>query len=583
MKTKFHSCLLILAIFVASCSGNAEQRVVILETTDVHGVILPYDFIEKKELKTSLASVYTYAKRTREENKTMLLLDAGDNLQGQPSVYYYNFIDTVSPHINAEAMNFMGYDACTAGNHDIEAGHSVYDRLVKEYSFPVLAANAVDKITGEPYFKPFSIIKRNGLKIAIFGLITPAVPEWLPPELYSGIEFRDMVETAEFWMPVIQKERPDLIIGLFHSGWDEREMTSGNNRQYESGSATVAKKVPGFDIIFNGHDHNLVNSKVVNSSGDTVLILDGGSRSENIARADILFTSGKTKGQKLKFLKGQIINTENFPPDPGFISKFAVQQGLISAYVDKVVATSRNDISSRDAYFGPSAFVDMIHEIQLDITGADVSFAAPLSFDVKISSGPVTVSDMFKLYRFENMLYTISMTGNEIRKYLEYSYSGWLNTMKGPDDMLLKFRLDKDGKPNLVNGRAWLQNQPYNFDSAEGIDYMVDVSKPEGHRIIIKSLSNGSPFEMDKTYRVAVNSYRGSGGGGHLTAGAGIGSHELAGRLITSTDKDFRYYILKYLETKKYIDPKPVNTWKIIPEDWAAKAEEREYKLLFGR
>ncbi len=82
----------------------------------------------------------------------------------------------------------------------------------------------------------------------------------------------------------------------------------------------------------------------------------------------------------------------------------------------------------------------MIHSIQLDLTGADISFAAPLSFDEKIKKGPVTVGDMFKLYRFENMLYTMRLTGEEILKYLEYSYSEWLNPMKGPGDLLLKYR-----------------------------------------------------------------------------------------------------------------------------------------------
>ncbi len=568
---------LLIIILLISCSRKTEQRVVILATTDIHGVILPYDFIEKKDLNASLAHVYTYVKKTRTENRNVLLLDGGDNLQGQPEVYYYNFIDTVSPHFNSLVMNYMGYDAGTAGNHDIEAGHSVYDRLVKEYKFPILAANAVDK-TGDPYFKPFTIVERNGLKIAVLGLITPAVPTWLPPELYSGIEFTDMVVAAKRWMPVMKKEKPDLIVGLFHSGWDERDIEdSGTGSSYENGSASVAWEVPGFDIIFNGHDHNVVNRKFVNSAGDTVLILDGGSRSEKIARADVIFSSGR------KSVTGDIINADNYRTDPAFIKEFSGQEKIINLYVDKVIASSEEDISSRVSYFGSSAFVDMIHEIQLEITGADVSFAAPLSFDVKISSGQVTVGDMFKLYRFENMLYTMSMSGAEIRKYLEFSYSEWLNTMKGPGDMLLKFRLDKSGKPALTNGKAWLKNQPYNFDSAAGIDYVVDVGKPEGERVLIKAFSNGKPFELNKTYRVAVNSYRGNGGGGHFTEGAGINKNDLAKRLISSTDRDLRYYIMKSLESKEVIKPLALNNWRIIPEEWVKTAKTREYKLLFGR
>lgn len=574
---------LILTLMI-SCTRQEKQTITILQTTDVHGVILPYDFIEKKEIKISLASVSSYLKKVRNSNRSVILLDNGDNLQGQPPVYYYNFIDTVSTHLNAEAMNFLGYEAGTVGNHDIEAGHSVYDRLVKEYNFPLLAANAVNKMTGKPYFKPYTIIEKNGIKVAVFGLITPGIPDWLPPELYSGIEFRDMLETARLYMPVIKKGKPDLIIGLFHSGWDDKSDNTPTGSHFdENGCSSVAWNVPGFDIILCGHNHNVVNKKIVNSEGDSVLILEGGSRSEKIARADVVFYPDKKNGEKRKSVDGKIIDVDNYNPDPEFVKKFAAQKNLLLEYVSKVIATSEATISSRDSYFGSSPFVDMIHSIQLDITHADISFAAPLSFDVKISAGPITVGDMFKLYRFENLLYTMSMTGSEIRKYLEFSYSEWLNTMKSPDDYLLKFRLGEDGKPVLTNGEVWLKNQPYNFDSAAGIDYTVDVTKPEGHRVFIKSFSNGNPFEMNKTYLVAVNSYRGNGGGGHLTAGAGIAKSELSKRLEKSTERDLRFYILKYLEAKKTIKAVALNNWKIIPEKWVKDARTRDSAMLFGK
>ena len=568
---------------MVSCTGTGKKSISIIETTDVHGVILPYDFIENEKLNVSMASSFDYIKQIRKKKDATLLLDNGDNLQGQPEVYYYNFIDTVQPHFVAEAMNYMGYDAGTVGNHDIEAGHAVYDRLVKEYKFPLLAANAVDIKTGNPYFKPYIIIEKDGVKIAVFGLVTPAIPNWLPQELYSGIEFKDMVETARKWMPVILNEKPDLVVGLFHSGWDRSDgklqHTSNLN---ENGSAAVAYNVPGFDIIFNGHDHKVANEKFMNSAGDTVLILDGGSRSEKLAEADITFNPKKILGKRRMKISGQIINVADFKPDPEFITRFTPQYEIIDEYVKRVIGSSSSTITSRDAYFGPSAFVDMIHTIQLEITGADISFAAPLSFDVQINKGPITVGDMFKLYRFENMLYTMSLSGDEVQKYLEYSYSEWLNTMKGPTNLLLKFRTAKDGKPTLTNNKAWLKNQSYNFDSAAGINYTVDVSKPEGARIEIKGFTDGRPFEKNKMYKVAVNSYRGNGGGGHFTEGAGIPKDELRKRLISSTDRDLRYYLLKSIEAKRTINPVPLNNWKIIPEKWVKTAITSEYDLLFG-
>jgi 2',3'-cyclic-nucleotide 2'-phosphodiesterase / 3'-nucleotidase len=581
-QVKYHIFTLVF-IFLISCSDHGEKTISILETTDIHGVILPFDFIEKEKLNASMASTYSYVRQIRKEKDAVILLDNGDNLQGQPEVYYYNFIDTIAPHFLSLVMNFMGYDAGTVGNHDVEAGHSVYDRLAKEYNFPLLAANAIEIKTGKPYFKPYQVIKKDGFKIVVFGLITPAIPNWLPEELYAGIEFRDMVETAKIWMPQILELKPDIVVGLFHSGWDRSESEIQNQVPVsENGSAAVAYNVPGFDIIFNGHDHKLTDEKFINIKGDTVIILNGGSRSENIAQADIKIKSKITKGKHNRKISGHLVKVAEYQPDKEFLTKFNPQSEIINDYVNRVIGNSSASVSSRDSYFGPSAFMSMIHQIQLEITKADISFAAPLSFDVQIPEGPITVGDMFKLYRFENMLYTMTLSGSEIRKYLEFSYAEWLNTMTGPGSLMLKFRLGSNGKPTLTNGKAWLKNQPYNFDSAAGINYTVDVSKNEGSRIVISGFSDGRPFEDNKAYKVAVNSYRGNGGGGHFTEGAGIKKEELRSRLVQSTERDLRFYILKSIESKKTINPVSYNNWKIIPENWAKTSYINEYKLLFG-
>jgi len=583
MKCKFNWLLLGITLCLTACTTPETKDISIFETTDLHGVILPWDFIENEPLDASLAGTAGYVKELRNSENAVFLLDNGDNLQGQPAVYYYNFIDTTSPHILSEAMNWMNYDACTVGNHDIEAGHSVYDRLVNEFNFPLLAANALDVESGEPYFKPYVILEKDNIRVAVLGMVTPAIPTWLPEELYSGIEFRDMVETAKLWMPEILKQKPDIVVGMFHSGWNiDNENYKLNNSLNENGTSSVAWKIPGFDIIFCGHDHRAANERFINSEGDTILILNGGSRSQYIARADITISFKGLFRKMKKNMSGKLISVNELEPDADFLASFSNQEKTIKEYVTRVIGYLPEAITSRDSYFGSSAFTDMIHSIQLDITGADISFAAPLSFDVTIAKGPVTVGDMFKLYRYENMLYTMSMTGEEIMKYLEYSYSEWLNTMEGPDDYLLKYRLGNNGKPVLTNGRAWLANASYNFDSGAGIDYTVDVSKPAGGRINIISFSDGRPFEKQKIYKAAINSYRGNGGGGHLTKGAGIDQAKLRERLITSTDRDLRYYILKTIETNKTISPKPLNNWKIIPEKWVSKRIPEEKLLLFG-
>ena len=175
---------LILALFLSSAVFSQTIKLKIIETTDEHGQAFPYSFTDGHEMNNSLAQVLTYVKSEREKkDQETILLSGGDLLQGTPLVYYYNFEKTESPHIFAEMMNYMGYDAGTVGNHDIETGHAVYDRFNKELKFPWLAANAVNTSNQEPYFKPYTIINKKGIKIVVLGLITPAIPNWLPKNI----------------------------------------------------------------------------------------------------------------------------------------------------------------------------------------------------------------------------------------------------------------------------------------------------------------------------------------------------------------------------------------------------------------
>lgn len=172
----------------------------------MHGNFFPYDFIRLAPSGGSLARVASRVKALRDSlgSDRVILLDNGDILQGQPTAYYYNFIDTASTHIAAGMLKFIGYDAETIGNHDVETGHAVYDRYRTELGdIPLLAANVIDVKSGDPYFTPYTVIRRDGIKIAVLGLLTPAIPAWLPENLWAGLQFEDMVESASKWVPEI--------------------------------------------------------------------------------------------------------------------------------------------------------------------------------------------------------------------------------------------------------------------------------------------------------------------------------------------------------------------------------------------
>lgn len=580
--------MVVVAVCIVMLSLNVSAKTVtlkIIETSDVHGSFFPYDFINAEDVPTSLAQVYSYVKEQRQNpDQHVILLDNGDILQGQPTVYYYNFEKPDAQHICASIMNFMRYDAASVGNHDVEPGHAVYDKLIEDFNFPWLAANILKSGTDEPYFEPYTIIEKDGVKIAVLGMGNPWIPNWLPENLWEGMEFEDMIESSKKWVSIIQEqEQPDVLIGLFHAGVDfTYNRLTADTPKNPNASKLVLEQVPGFDVVLVGHDHAGWNEMVTNNAGDEVLLLGALNAARTAAAATITLTSedGETWD---KTVSGEIIDIKEYPADEEFMIEFKPVVDELKMYVDKPIGTFTKTISTRESMFGDSAFVDLIHRIQLDLTGADVSFAAPLSFDATINEGEIFVRDGFNLYKYENLLYTMALSGQEIKDFLEYSYEGWFNQMEGPDDHLIAFKKTEDGKLEWSERYNSYQTvtRYYNYDSAAGIIYTVDVSKPAGERIIIASMADGSPFELDKQYKVALNSYRGTGGGGHITNGAGIPKEELNDRMLSSTIQDLRYFLIKWIEDAGEVDPQPLGNWDVVPAEWWANAKEVDYGMLY--
>ena len=355
-------------IALTACDKRPEKaNIVVLCTTDLHGAVMNRNYISGEEAKFSLSNVSSAVDSIRAIYKdNVILLDAGDFLQGQPSIYYSNFEDTVGPHIQSKAMNFMKYDAATVGNHDVEPGERVYDKIVKEFNFPWLSANIIDKRTGKPYFEPYTVINKDGIKIAILGLTTPAIPTWLPENLWPNMEFVDMVESAKHWVPIIhKKEKPDLLIGLFHSGTD---YTTGGNTMdtplNENGGVPVATKVDGFDIIFLGHDHSGVVKDIENDYGNTVKVINSETAARFLGYANIDLKKNK-KGGYNKEINAELINMSKFQKSKAFDSYVSKDDSIFAAYVNKKIGTLGSALEARPGLYGPSQFNSLIHKAQM--------------------------------------------------------------------------------------------------------------------------------------------------------------------------------------------------------------------------
>ena len=587
MRTTIISTIIAATLTLSVQAQQTSKTVTlkVIETSDVHGHFFPWDFMENHPIEGTLTRANTYINKERQKyGNNLLLIDNGDILQGQPCIYWSNYVMPENENLAAQVVNYMKYDAETVGNHDIEPGHKVYDKWIREVRCPILGANIVKEeyknseanpshiYTG---IQPYSTHYIDGVKICIIGMLTPAIPNWLNKSIWKGLEFEEMTSCAKKWIKYIKDvERPDLIFGLFHSGLNGGIKTADYE---EDATEAVAKEVPGFDVIFFGHDHQVHNDFVVNKEGQRVLCIDPSCYVKNVAEAEISLTYEKGKLTK-KEINGNIINVTNEAIDQQMLDHFQPQIDEVMSYVNRKIGRFERPIYSREGFFGNSAFTDLIHNLQLQISKADISFNAPLAFDNVIKAGDVTQADMFKLYRFENLMFVLRMTGEEIRKHLEFSYDMWTNTMTSPDDHAL--RLNDNAKEDQQ--RTGFQYYTFNFDSAAGIDYEVDLTKPDGQKVRIIQMSNGEPFDEHKWYKVVMNSYRANGGGELLTRGAGIPQDSLENRVIWHTDMDQRHYLTEEIQRQGTINPQPNKNWRFVPETWVKPALERDRKQLFG-
>ena len=348
----------LMAVVLSATAQPATKtvRLKVIETSDVHGHFFPWDFMNNRPIDGTLTRANTYIQKQRKQyGDNLLLIDNGDILQGQPCVYWSNYVMPEDENLAASVINYMKYDAETVGNHDIEPGHKVYDKWIREVRCPLLGANIVKEAdkngpanpqsiyTG---LQPYSTHYINGVKIRIIGMLTPAIPNWLNKSIWKGIEFEEMTSCARKWVKYIQD------FGLFHSGLKGGIKT---DEYEEDATEAVAKEVPGFDIIFFGHDHQVHNLWITNKAGKKVLCIDPSCYVKNVAEAEIAL-SYKNGHLVKKDIKGEIVDVTKEAIDEQMLSYFQPKIDAVKEYVARKIGRFENPVYSREGFFGNSAF-----------------------------------------------------------------------------------------------------------------------------------------------------------------------------------------------------------------------------------
>lgn len=569
-----------LAMMTAISCGNSvkdgDYQIDLLTTTDVHGSWFPTGYTDGGK-KPSLQSVFKAVNGFRDSlgRNNVILLDAGDCLQGDNAAYYSNYVDTLAPHLFPRIAAYMGYDAIAVGNHDIETGHPVYDKVaaeLKKKGIPFLGGNA---FSGEKrYFQTYTTMRKNGLKVAVLGYTNPNIKAWLDERLWSGLEFRSLIPLVQEDVDrVREKENPQVVIVAVHSGTGK-----GDGSSLESQGLDLLNTLRGVDFLICGHDHSAFTI-----DRDSISLINAGSRAGRIGHGRIILSvkDGEVASRRIET---ELLKVNASEPEPGMTEYFMSDYEKAREFTVREVGSLDTCLVTRASFAGMCPYMNLLHNVCLSSTGAEISFAAPLTFNRTIKAGTLIYNDLFTIYPYENQLFTLRLSGQEIKDYLEYSYDGWIQTPDaGNGNNVLKIRKGADQRTGQENWH--FVNRSYNFDSAAGLNYTVDVTRPMGERVSISSLADGRAFSSDSTYTVAMTSYRASGGGGLLFQGAGLSPEEADSR-ITGRYEEMRVLLYNWLRDNgefrmaTFSDPAVIGQWKFVPESAEALIRD-DMALLF--
>lgn len=539
--------LLLLAAWPASLSSqNAPQRatITLLGTTDLHGNLFPVDYYANRPANRGLAKIATLVKQARAEASNVLLLDSGDTIQGTPLAYHFARVDTTKPNPTIAAMNALRYDAMAVGNHEFNFGLPVLLKAKREAKFPMLGANILwEEAPGKPgprtateYFRPYIIKVIGGVKVGIVGLVTPGIPRWEIPEHYSGYTFEQMVPAAQRVIPEI-RQRADVVVVIVHSGL-ERDANDQPQRQGIPGENAVyalAEKVPGIDVILYGHSHQEMAEKNIKG----VLLAQARNWGQSLARADVVLERAPDRTWKIISKKSTVIPVnDSVAADPEILELARPYHETTQAALDAPIAESTADLDGSRARYEEHPFVDLIHKVQMEYGKADISFATLFLPTARIPAGKVSVRQIASLYIYENTLYTIELTGAEVRAALEHSASffpAW---------------------PLKESERIRLPG--YNADIAEGVEYEIDLTQPPGSRVQ-NLLWKGKPIDPAAKFRVAVNNYRYSGGGQYAMF--------KDKKLLYTSPQEVRELMIEYVRRTASLPVTASKNWRILQKE----------------
>lgn len=529
------------AVTTGSAPDGVAVELIVLGTTDVHGHLRGWDyFANSPQSREGLSRAATVIDSIRLANPDrVLLFDAGDLLQGTPLTYVPAKVTPVHPHPVLAAMNAMAYDAAAIGNHEFNYGMEFLDTAIAEARFPFLSANT-RRLDGRPAYKSWTIIERSGIKVGVVGLTTPGVVVWDADKVKGRLILDDLVGTAKRAVSEVRAAGADVVVVLSHSGLsgDSNYDEVATGVPPEDVTARVAREVPGIDLIVYGHSHRSDSGTFIGRT----LVIQPKNGAASVSVAKLRLTRG-IGGWKVASRSGMLVPVAGRSESAAVIAATEQAHSLAVRYSNEAIGTTPRAWVSDSALLRDTPIADFVLDVERKVTGADLASVSVFNIDAVLGPGPITPAQVAKVYPYENTLKVIRITGQQLREYLNFSSRYYPTIPAGT----------AASAPLKTDPKLW----GYDFDIVSGVDYVMDLSRPLGERIV-SLVYKGKPVAPTDSFTMAINNYRQSGGGGY--------SMIRSAPVIRDTQMEIRQLLIDEVKQRGTIRPEDYFTqnWRIV-------------------